>query len=146
MPAHEQAQLGKAIMDRMDELLDKDTIVRVRQKHTCNPSKQQIVEINRLKEKCNNLDEFCAEYSKFLTPGYVKKDEGILNVSFGLGKCVCGMFRKLEEYEPISKTWCECCNGHVIKTFSMICDKAVSSEIQETIASGGKDCIFKISI
>ncbi|WIV11057.1 hypothetical protein [Proteiniborus sp. MB09-C3] len=78
MPSHEQARLGKVIIDRMDKLLDKDTIVRVRQKHTCNPSKQQIVEINRLKEKCNNLDDFCAEYSKFLAPGYVKKDEGSL--------------------------------------------------------------------
>lgn len=146
MPAREQAQLGKVIMDRMDKLLDKDIIVRIRQKHTCNPSKQQVVEIKELKEKCNNLDEFCVEYSKLLSPGYVKKDGDFLTVSFGLSKCVCGMFRKLEKYEPVSKTWCECCNGHVIKTYNMICDRTVSSEIQETVACGGKDCIFKINI
>lgn len=146
MPPLEQAQLGKIIMDRMDKELDKDTIIKIRQKHCCNPSKEQIIEINNLKEKCSNLDEICMEYSKYLSPGYVKKDGHLLTVSFGWNKCVCGMFRKLETYEPVSKTWCECCNGHVIKTFSMICDKTVESEIVEAVACGGKDCIFKVSI
>lgn len=146
MPPQEQVQLGKVIMNRMDELLDKDTLIEIRQKHCCNPSKQQILEINELKEKSSNLDEFFMEYSKYLSPGYVKKDGDLLTVSFGFTKCVCGMFRKLEKYEPISKTWCECCNGHVIKTYSMICDKIVTSEIVETVASGGKDCIFKVNI
>lgn len=146
MSASDQAQLAKVIMDRMDELLDKDTIIRIRQRHTCNPSKQQIDEINELKEKCSNLDEFCIEYSKCLSPGYVKKDGDLLTVSFGWGKCVCGMFRKLETYEPVSNTWCECCNGHVIKTFSMICSKPIASQIEEAVACGGKDCIFKIKI
>ena len=146
MPPEEQAQLGKAIMDRMDELLDNDTIARVRRKHCCNLSKPQIAEINELKEKCKDIDEFCIEYTKLLSPGYVKKDGDHLTVSFGWNKCVCGMFRKLDEYEPVSKTWCECCNGHVIKTFSMICDKTVSSEMQEAVACGGKDCIFQISL
>lgn len=146
MPAHEQAQLGKVIMDRMDELLNKDTIIKIRRKHCCNPSKEQIRQINELKEKSNNFDEFCMEYSKYLSPGYVKKDGNVLTVSFGWNKCVCGMFRKLETYEPMSKTWCECCNGHVIKTFSLICDKSVKSEIIEAVACGGKDCIFKVNI
>jgi len=142
MPAQDQAQLGKAIMDRMDELLDKDTIIRVRQKYSCNLTKLQINEINELKEKSRSLDEFCVEYSKLLSPGYVKKDENFLTVSFGWGKCVCGMFRKLDKYEPVSKTWCECCNGHVIKAFSLICGKTVESEIQEAVACGGKESRF----
>jgi len=146
MPANEQAQLGKALMDRMDKILDKDHIIKIRQKHSCNLSKQQIAEINELKEKCSNLDEFCTEYSKLLSPGYVKKEGDLLTVSFGWNKCVCGMFRKLETYEPVSKTWCECCNGHVIKTYSMICGKTVASKIEETVACGGKDCIFNINI
>lgn len=146
MSAQEQAKLGKIVMDRMDTLLDKDTIIKIRQKNCCNPSKQQIAEINRLKQKIHNLDELCLEYSKFLSPGYAKKDGDFLIVSFGLDKCVCGMFRKLEVYEPMSKTWCECCNGHVVKTYSMICDKTVKSEILEAVACGDKDCVFKVTI
>lgn len=56
------------------------------------------------------------------------------------------MFRKLEVYEPMSKTWCECCNAHVIKTYSMICNKTVKSEILEAVACGDKDCVFKVTI
>jgi hypothetical protein len=70
----------------------------------------------------------------------------MLTVSFGWGKCICGMFRKLDAYEPVSKSWCECCNGNVIKIYSKLCDKAVSSEIVEAVACGGSDCIFKVKI
>lgn len=146
MPAQEQAKLGKIVIDRMDQLLDKETVVKIRQKHTCNLTKKHIQEINELKERSQSFDEFCLEYSKLLSPGYVRKDKDLLTVSFGWDKCVFGMFRKLDSYEPVSKTWCECCNGHVIKTFNLICDKVVESEIQETVACGGKDCIFKVRL
>lgn len=146
MLAQEQAKLGKSLMDRMDELLDKETIIKIRHKHTCNLTPKQIREIDELKERSKDLDEFFQEYSKLLSPGYVRKAGDLLTVSFGWGKCVCGMFRKLEEYEPVSKTWCECCNGHVTKAYSLICGKAVESEIQEAVACGGKDCVFKVRV
>lgn len=146
MPTNEQAQLGKVIMERMDELLDKSTIAKIRHKHCCNIPKEHVTKINELKEKCSNIDEIFREYSKFLSPGHVEKIDNSLNLSFGWDKCVCGMFRKLETYEPVSKTWCECCNGHVIKIFSKICNKTVSSKIVETVACGGKDCSFEVNI
>lgn len=146
MPASDQAALGKKIMDRLDKSLDKETVIKIRQKHTCNPSKIQISQINEVKERTNNLDEFCKEYSSIMASGYIKKKGNFLTVSFGLDKCVCGMFRKLESYETVSKTWCECCNGHVMKMYSMICDKPVESEIIDTIVCGGHDCVFYIKI
>jgi hypothetical protein len=146
MSAPEQAKLGKLITDRMDEFLDKNTISKVRHKHCCNIPKEHLAKINELKEKCSNIDKIFTEYSNFLSPGYIKKHRNSLNVSFGWGKCVCGMFRKLETYELVSEAWCECCNGHVIKSFNMICDKTTSSKIIETVACGGKDCIFEVNI
>jgi len=41
---------------------------------------------------------------------------------------------------------CECCNGHVIKIINMICEENTSSRIIETVACGGKDCIFEVKI
>lgn len=146
MSPQKQAELGRILMDRMDASLDKETIAKVRQKHCCNTPKKDIAVIKELKSKVNNLDELWEEYSKFLSPGYVKKESNLLTVSFGWGKCVCAMFRKLNAYEIVSKSWCECCNGNVIKTYSLICDKIVQSEIVETVASGGKDCIFKVRV
>lgn len=144
MPAQDQVRLAKTIMDRLDELLEKDTVIRIRQKHSCNLTKKQVQEISELKKKTEGIDSFCKDYSKLLAPGYLKKDGDFLIISFGWGRCICGMFNKLDEYEPISQTWCECCNGHVMKMFNLICDKTVQSEIQETVASGGEDCIFKV--
>ncbi|MFP4050814.1 MAG: DUF6144 family protein [Thermoplasmata archaeon] len=144
MPAHEQVELGKKIMDRMDDILDEDTIVKIRHKHTCNLTKNQVKEIEDLKEEVESIEELCKKYSRPLTPGYVKKDDDVLTVSFGWGRCVCNMYRKLDEYEPVSKTWCECCNGHVIKIYNRLLERPVSSEMIETVASGGDDCIFEI--
>lgn len=144
MPPDEQARLGKEIMVRMDKSLDKNIIIKIRQKHCCNIPKEHIAKINELKEKYINLDDIIKEYSSFLSPGHIDKQNNLLRVSFGWGKCICGMFRKLETYEPVSKTWCECCNGHVIKTFTLVCGEPVSSSIVETIASGGKDCSFEV--
>jgi hypothetical protein len=146
MPPNEQAQLGKIVMDRLDAMLDKEAVVKVRQSHTCNLSKEQIAIIHEIKKKTDILDEIIREYSEFLSPGSVRRDGDMLHVSFGLGKCVCGMFRKLESYEPMPMSWCECCNGHVIKMYSMLCDKPVKSEIVEAIVCGGSDCVFKILI
>ncbi|MDF2804995.1 MAG: hypothetical protein K0S61_4900 [Anaerocolumna sp.] len=146
MPPNEQAQLGKLVMDRLDAMLDKETVIKIRQCHTCNPSIEQLAKIIELKQKSDNIDEIIREYSEFLSPGSVRRDGDLLYVSFGLDKCVCGMFRKLETYEPMSTSWCECCNGHVIKMYSMICDRNVKSEILDAVACGGSDCVFKVQI
>jgi hypothetical protein len=142
----EQAQLGKTVMERLDAMLDKETVVKIRQSHTCNPSKEQVAKINELKQKTDSLDEIIRLYSEFLLPGSVRRDGDSLYVSFGQSKCVCGMFRKLETYELMPISWCECCNGHVIKMYNMICDRNVKSEILEAIACGGNDCVFKVQI
>lgn len=146
MPADEQAKLGKVVMDRMNAELDKETVVKIRQMHTCNPSKQQIAKMNELKQTCSNLDEIIKEYSEFLSPASLRREGDIIHVSFGQERCVCGMFRKLDTYEVMPKSWCECCNGHVIKMYSMLCDKPVKSEIVEAVACGGNDCIFKVTM
>lgn len=146
MSPNEQAHLGKVIMNRLDESLSLETIINIRHIHPCNISKGQIEKIKELKHKFINMDDIIRGYSEFLYPGSVRKEDGTLVVSFGLNKCVCGMLRKLEIYETMPKSWCECCNGHVIKMYSTIFERPVSSEIVETIACGGKDCIFKLNI
>lgn len=146
MSPEEQVDLGRVVMNRMDEKLDKKTITKVRHKHTCNPSKEQIKTINELKEKYSDMDQFLEEYSKTLAPGFIKRDGDVITVSFGFNKCVCSMFKKLDKYEPISETWCECCNGHVIKIYNLVFEQNVESQIIEAIATGGQDCVFKLKV
>lgn len=77
MIAVEQVQFASTLMDRLDKELDKDTVMKIRQRHCCNPSKEQVSKINELKAMELNLEEFCVEYSKFLSPGYVMKEENL---------------------------------------------------------------------
>ena len=51
-----------------------------------------------------------------------------------------------DEYEPISITWCECCNGHTQKSITEICRHPVKTEIIESVASGGKSCRYRITV
>ena len=146
MSPQDQAALGKTIMDRMNEKLKKEDILKIRHKHTCNISKEQKAKIDELKALYDDLDLRCQAYSKFMAPGYVKKTGSHIQVSFGLNKCVCSMYRKLDDYQLTTNTWCECCNGHVIKMYSYLFDQSVGSKILETIVSGGKDCLFDLSI
>lgn len=144
MLPNEQAILASKIMDRLDNALDAETVKRIRYKHPCNIPKTYTVIINELVEKYPSIEKRLEEYEKWSEKISFKNEGDSIIVSWGLQKCVCGMFRKLDEYKHISKSWCECCNAHNAKLFSKLCGKQVESELIEGIACGGKDCIFKI--
>ncbi len=145
MSAEEQAKLASKIMDRLNNLLDVETVKRIRYKHPCNIPKTYVAKIDELVEKHESVEKRIEEYVKWDERISISNEEDSIVVSWGLPKCVCGMFRKLKEYEPISKSWCECCNAHSAKTFSKLCGKKVESKLIEGIACGGNDCIFRIS-
>ncbi len=83
----------------------------------------------------------------FLTAhGCEKQNDGTYLRRFGHSRCVCPMFYQLSEHDPISITWCECCNACVKKGYVNITGQSVESEILESIASGGKDCVFRVTV
>ena len=107
----------------MDECLDKDTIKKIRHCHTCKPSKAQLEYMMTLWEKSNNIDEFLLSY------GCEKQNDGTYLMSYNLPNCACPLFYKVNDYQPISISWCECCNGHTAKSLFKICGKAIKTEI-----------------
>lgn len=145
MPLDEQAKLASKIINRLDNSLDAETVKRIRHKHPCNIPKKYNDKINELIEKYDSVEKRIDEYIKWDKKTTIISEDNSIIVAWGLPKCVCGMFRKLDEYETMSKSWCECCNAHNAKTFSKLCGKKVESELFEGIACGGKDCIFRVS-
>ncbi len=138
-----QICIASCVMQRMDESLDKDTIVKIRHGHTCNLPKAQQTEMMELRSRCSSINEFLESY------GCEKQADGTYILSWeklNQTKCSCSLFYKVNEYKPISITWCECCNGHTEKSIKEICGQPVKSEIIESISSGGKACIFKITV
>lgn len=140
----EKADYAKKLMERMDIMLDTETRKIVRRACSCNLSKAQISEIDHLMNQFSEISEFLAEYSKALAPGSIKLLDDRLLVSFGWGHCVCSVFKKAKLYESVSKTFCECCNGHVQKWFDYIFKKQTATEIVKTVATGGDDCLFEV--
>jgi len=141
MNATEQASLARLVMDRMDESLDHETIVKIRHGNTCNLPKEQKHEMTELMSKCKDIHDFLIAY------GYIKQEDGTYLSNFKQQpKCCCGLFNKLDDYEPISTTWCECCNGHHEKGLREVCGQPVKTEIIESIASGGKNCVTKVTV
>lgn len=141
----EKAAYAKQLMERMDTMLDDETRKKVRRACSCNLSKTQIAEIDNLMKRSKEISDFLTEYSKALAPGSIKSLDDKLLVSFGWGRCVCSVFKKAKTYEPVSKTFCECCNGHVQKCFEYIFKKPVDAELVKTVATGGDDCLFAVS-
>ena len=143
MDKDDQAKLMRLVMDRMDKKLDHETIVKIRHGHTCNLPKKQKQEMFELMLKCKNIEEFLVAYYHC-----TKQEDGTYLTNFGPGatKCWCGLFNKLDKYEPISITWCECCNGHTQKGIMEIWGQPVKTKIIESVASGGKSCRYNITV
>ena len=140
MNATDQTDLARRIMDRMDKLLDRETIVKIRHGNSCNFPKKQRQEMLEIMSKCKNTDEFLTAY------GYIRQDDRTYLSNFKSIKCYCGLFRKLDKYEPISITWCECCNGHHEKGLQEICRHPIKTELIESISSGGKSCVTRVTV
>jgi hypothetical protein len=143
MDKMDKVNLARKIMERMDKTLDRETIVKIRHWRTCNIPKAQRGEMVVLMQKCKDIEEFLIAWF-----GCIKQEDGTYLTNFGseAKKCWCNLFHKLDEYEPISITWCECCNGHTQKSIMEICGQPVKTEIMESVASGGKSCRYRITV
>lgn len=96
-----------------------------------------------LMAKCKDIHEFLLGY------GYIRQEDGTYLSNFAQAKppkCWCGLFNRLDKYEPISITWCECCSGHHEKGLREVCGHPVKTEIIESIASGGKSCVTRVTV
>jgi hypothetical protein len=139
----DQVNLMRQVMDRMDKTLNHEIIAKIRHGHTCNIPKVQKTEMVELMKKCKNIEEYLIAYY-----GCTKQEDGTYLTNFGadVPKCYCNLFYKLDDYEPISITWCECCNGHTQKSIMEVCGYPVKTEIIDSVASGGKSCRYRITV
>lgn len=146
MSKEEQVNLARILMKRLDDELDKDKVISIRMKHPCGVPKPTQQRKGEIKEEFINDDERIHAFIKHLNGTYERISDNEYLVTWGLTECVCGMFRNLKEYEPISPTWCPCCNGHNELLFTALLDKEVKSELLSGICAGHKECSFRVII
>ncbi len=136
-----RAEIMRDVMIRMDELVDKDTAIRIRENCACKP-KEFLKTSIEIYEKNPNIEEFIKELEKTHFAGKLKFDNNIIYCNFGTGKCVCGMVKSAKQLIPI--LWCECCKGHVRWLFEGTLKKPLNIEMISSVVSGADDCSFKI--
>jgi len=140
MSVSDQATLIKRVMGRMIDTLDYETVKKIRRTRPCKMPKEQKHEMTEVMKNCKDIDEFLSAY------GYIKQDDGTYLSNYKQAKCWCGAFHSLDEYEPVSIAWCECCNAHHENGLMEICGRPVKTEIIESIVSGGRDCVYRVFI
>lgn len=139
----QKAGWAKAVIDRMDQLISDDEMrKRIRHGCACGISRKQEDLVRRAKVKHANLDDYLAELSSTGLHGKMQREGNTLQVAFNLGRCVCSVVSGATE--PLSRTFCECCNGHVKMMWGKMLGMPVRSEMLETHRSGGQECRFVV--
>ncbi|HEX9933581.1 MAG TPA: hypothetical protein VGB38_00170, partial [bacterium] len=102
-----------------------------------------------LREKNPNEDDYLKAVAAFLSGRpRIGKNVELKNkeiVTYLGERRNCGCFVVKGGWEkPPSKTWCRCCQGCLLSVYRFILpDKRCNMDIIKTLATGGKDCIFK---
>lgn len=146
MAKEDQINLAKILMKRLDDELDKDTVIAIRMEHPCGIPKPTKERISEIKQAFNDDGRRLQAFFDHLQATYERISDNEYIVTWALKECVCGMFRNLKDYGTISPTWCQCCNGHNKLMFETLLDREIKSELISGICAGEKVCSFRIII
>lgn len=145
-----KAQWAHEVIKRMDEVLDSETCIKVRENCTCLKSNENsiyAVTLRKLRKQCTDGDSYIDEVVKYLNDtkplrrcGEVsRKGDRIFSV-IARGSCACPTIREGLK-QPISVTWCHCCKGSLLSVYRYVFpEKTCKMEIISSVASGGDTC------
>jgi hypothetical protein len=139
-----RAGLLKTVMERMEQLIDRETAIRVRASCACKPPSF----LKRAKEiyaASPDIPAFLREMEKQRTLGSPLKLEGNRIVGeFGFRACVCAKVNGSKE--PLPMLWCECCKGHIIWMYENVFGRPVKVEMSESVITGGEECRYTVDL
>jgi DNA integrity scanning protein DisA with diadenylate cyclase activity len=145
-----KAQWAYEAVRRMDETLDSDTCIKIRENCTCLKSNENSIyakTFRKLRKQYKDEDNYIDEVIKYLNDtkplrrcGKVSRKGNRIFSVIGEGKCSCPTIREGLK-RPISVTWCHCCKGSLLSVYRYVFpDKTCKMEIIESVAAGGKTC------
>ena len=146
-------QWADEITKRLDSFLDEKTRIKVRENCACIISNEKSIyaqTFRRLrKQRLNDADYLSAvvDYLNSTAPllrcGEVSLDGDKIITVIARNSCECSVLKN-GLTKPVSVTWCHCCKGSILSVVKHIfLNKECRMIIKETIASGGKECIFE---
>jgi hypothetical protein len=150
----EIAKWATKLTERLEEKIDKEKLKHIREECACIKAnkysaynKKYFPELRRMNPDNDNL--YLKSIAEFMNKRgrcgkKVEYVNGEIISHFSFGKsCVCYVIKGGWK-KPPSTTWCNCCVGTIKSIYQFVFDdKICNTDIVETFATGGKDCIFR---
>jgi hypothetical protein len=139
-----RARILKTVMERMEQLMDRETAIRVRASCACKPP-SFLKKAKEIYAASPDIPTFLSEMEKQRTLGWPLRLEGDRIVGeFGYRACVCAKVNGSKE--PLPMLWCECCKGHVIWMYENVFGRPVKVEMSESVITGGEECRYTVDL
>jgi predicted hydrocarbon binding protein len=150
------AKWVKNAIDRLDEMVDKETGVKIMKTCGYNCATVNIKVLERAKkrrEKYVSIEKFLEAEQKNPPSGTRIEWRGdVLNHYYTPRaftrpmKCYCSLLRSLPDDETVSLTYCHCSKGFVQKYWEKILGRPVKVELEQSTLSGADECKFVIHL
>ena len=148
-----KAKWAKEITKRLDEYLDSETCIKIRENCACLKSNEKSVYAQTFKKLRKQHDDdydylhAVVDYLNSTKPlrrcGEVELSGDKITTIIARGRCECQVLKN-GLTNPISITWCHCCKGSILSVIKYIFPKKKCNMIiKETAASGGELCLFE---
>lgn len=152
----EVAEWVKGAMERMDELIDEDTRIKVMEQCGYNCAKMNkgpIEAVVKRRRKYKSFEEFLEAVQKKPPRGMRLKMEGdtlhfyYTPRSFRKSlRCYCSLLRGLPDDETVSLTYCYCSKGFVEKYWEAVSEWPVNVDLLHSCVAGAKECKFAVHL
>jgi hypothetical protein len=150
--AEVKTEWARELMRRMDQQLDPQDSIRVREGCACVLSNEKSIyarTFRRLRELYPDDDQYLDEVVRYLNAtaplrrcGEVSREGERIYSVIARERCECSVLRAGLR-QPISVTWCHCSKGSLLSVYRHVFpEKHCVMEILSTIASGGEECRF----
>ena len=148
-----KAEWAGKIVKRMDENLNSDVCINIRENCACLKSNEKSIyaqTFKKLRKQNNDESEYLnavVDYLNATAPlrrcGEVSLNGDKIITVIACGRCECQVLKNGLKI-PISVTWCHCCKGSILSVIKYIFpERKCVMKIKETIASGGEICLLE---
>lgn len=129
------------VCDFLEDRFDEDTICKIRSACNCEDGSTKADKMKHYLKLSKDLSCFVDIFNSH--ESYAKIELCGDSLLFIYPTCYCSYVKRVDH--SISKTWCYCTLGYAKSLFEKVFEAPVKAELLESIKTGGKQCIIKIT-
>lgn len=136
-----KAAWAREVVGRMDDSLSPEQCREIMERCGCHIDPRASRRERQVWQECASLEEFaeCKREQGWMDDGFLAEGD-TLRIKISNGRCHRGLVRGREE--PISRTYCLCCAGHLRHGLEAALERPVLLTPESTLISGDPECWF----